>query len=32
MMLIAEKIEAIEPFGRGKGWEPTPSDWSDDKK
>ena len=32
MRLIAEKLEAIEPVGRGKEWEPTPSDWSEDKK
>ena len=29
---IGEKQNAIEPEGRGKEWEPTPSDWSDDEK
>tara|TARA_B100001121_G_C18278079_1_gene429374 strand:+ start:200 stop:466 length:267 start_codon:yes stop_codon:yes gene_type:complete len=29
---IGEKQNAIEPEGRGKEWEPTPSDWADDKK
>ena len=29
---IGEKQNAIEPEGRGKEWEPTPSDWADEKK
>jgi len=29
---IGEKQNAIEPEGRGKEWESTPSDWGDDKK